>query len=281
MSTLVCNGFVTKGEARRVRSAFVSLTESRSPERHLEPNVGLAADPTVARSRAELALALRAAAFHGFNEGIDNHFSMAVPGRDDLFLLNRFGPHWSEVTPDDILVIDFHGNVVLGDGEWEVSAFMIHRGCHRSHPDAHVVFHTHMPWATAVACTGTGFISDLSQNSLYFHGRHARLPFGGLADGEAEGDRIGAAIAHGVTAAFLDNHGVIVVGRDAADAWHKLYFLERACEVQVRAQSTGQPLVRVDAAVAQRTARQWLGEHDKTPLLFSAVQRQLGLDWVL
>ena len=41
---------------------------------------------------------------------------------------------------------------------------------------------------------------------------------------------------------MLANHGVMVIGTDVADAWQKMYFFERACQVQVLAQSTGQPL---------------------------------------
>ena len=102
----------------------------------------------IRQAKIELAASFRAAAFYGFNEGIDNHFSLAVPGHDDLFLLNRYGPHWSEITAHDILTIDLDGSVVDGEGEWETSAFMIHRGCHQARadgacrvPHAHAVRH--------------------------------------------------------------------------------------------------------------------------------------------
>ena len=120
----------------------------------------------VLTAKRQLAAAFRAAAHHGFNEGIDNHFSLAVPGHDDLFLLNRYGPHWSEITEHDILTIDFDGRVVDGDGEWETSAFLIHRGCHRARPSARAVFHTHMPYATALSMTVGGFDTKLSQNAM-------------------------------------------------------------------------------------------------------------------
>ena len=112
------------------------------------------------QAKIDLAAALRAAALYGFNEGIDNHFSCAVPGRDDLFLLNRYGPHWSELCASDILTVDCDGNVVDGDGEWEMTAFMIHRGAHRARPDARCVLHTHMPYATALSSTEDGFDTD-------------------------------------------------------------------------------------------------------------------------
>lgn len=230
--------------------------------------------PDVAVSaKRELAAAFRAAAFHGFNEGIDNHFSLAVPGHDDLFLLNRYGPHWSEISELDILTIDLDGRVVDGEGEWETSAFMIHRGCHQARPSARAVFHTHMPYATALSLTVGGFDSKLSQNAMLFHQRVATLAYGGLVDAAEEGCRFGEVIGDDITVVMLANHGVMVIGVDVADAWQKLYFFERACQVQVLAQSTGQPLIRVSDAIAEHTAMQWLKEAPKAATQFAAVQR--------
>ena len=230
--------------------------------------------PDVAVSaKRELAAAFRAAAFHGFNEGIDNHFSLAVPGHDDLFLLNRYGPHWSEISELDILTIDLDGRVVDGEGEWETSAFLIHRGCHQARPSARAVFHTHMPYATALSLTVGGFDSKLSQNAMLFHQRVATLAYGGLVDAAEEGSRFGEVIGDDITVVMLANHGVMVIGVDVADAWQKLYFFERACQVQVLAQSTGQPLIRVSDAIAEHTAMQWLKEAPKAATQFAAVQR--------
>jgi ribulose-5-phosphate 4-epimerase/fuculose-1-phosphate aldolase len=232
----------------------------------------ISSDVVVAAKR-ELAAAFRAAAYHGFHEGIDNHFSLAVPGHDDLFLLNRYGPHWSEITEHDILTIDFDGRVVNGDGEWETSAFMIHRGCHQARPSARAVFHTHMPFATALSLTVGGFDTKLSQNAMLFHGHLARMAYGGLVDAAEEGCRFGDVIGDDVSVVMLENHGVMVIGEDIADAWQKLYFFERACEIQVLAQSTGQPLIRVSDAIAEHTAAQWLKEAPKAATQFAAVQR--------
>jgi ribulose-5-phosphate 4-epimerase/fuculose-1-phosphate aldolase len=227
----------------------------------------------VLAAKHQLAAAFRAAAYHGFNEGIDNHFSLAVPGHDDLFLLNRYGPHWSEITEDDILTIDFDGRVVDGEGEWETSAFLIHRGCHQARPSARAVFHTHMPYATALSLTVGGFDTKLSQNSMLFHGRVTHLPYGGLVDAAEEGCRFGEVIGDEITVVMLENHGVMVIGTDVADAWQKLYFFERASQLQVLAQSTGQPLIRVSDAIAEHTAAQWLKEAPKAGTQFAAVQR--------
>jgi ribulose-5-phosphate 4-epimerase/fuculose-1-phosphate aldolase len=229
----------------------------------------------IRQARIDLAAAFRAAALYGYNEGIDNHLSLAVPGRDDLFFLNRYGPHWSEVRASDILTIDLDGNVVEGEGEWEMSAFMIHRGVHQARDTARAVFHTHMPWATALSLTSGGFDTKISQNAMYFHGHMVSLEYGGLADAAEEGNRIGAAVRDDATVVMMENHGVLVIGTDVADAWHKLYMLERASEMQVKAQSTGQNLIRVADEVAVKTAAQWEREAPNAKYLFAAVKREL------
>jgi ribulose-5-phosphate 4-epimerase/fuculose-1-phosphate aldolase len=227
------------------------------------------------RARIDLAAALRAAALYGYNEGIDNHFSYAVPGSDDLFLLNPYGPDWSELTASDIIAVDGAGNVVEGAGGWETTAFMIHRGAHRARPSARCVFHTHMPYATAVSATEGGFQTTLSQAAMSFHGRVSTLAYGGLAHAADEGDRIGSAVGEDTRVVMLQNHGVIVIGDDVAEAWSRLYFLERACQVQILAQATGRPLIEVPDAVVRRTAAQSADDNAAAQSLFAAVRRRL------
>jgi ribulose-5-phosphate 4-epimerase/fuculose-1-phosphate aldolase len=227
------------------------------------------------KAKVDLAAALRAAALHGFNEGIDNHFSYAVPGSDDIFLLNPYGPDWSELSASDIITVDGDGNVMDGEGEWEITAFMIHRGAHRARPSARCVLHTHMPYATAVSTTDGGFDTALSQAAMSFHGRVSTLAYGGLALAADEGDRIASAVDDDTRVVMLENHGVIVIGTDVAEAWSRLYFLERACEVQILAQSTGRPLIAVPENVVRRTAAQAADDRVGAEKLFAAVRRRL------
>jgi len=233
-----------------------------------------AIDP-ITQAKVDLAAALRAAALYGLNEGVDNHFSLAVPGRDDRFLLNRFGPHWSEITASDLITVDLDGEVVEGDGDWEVTAFMIHRGVHLARPSARCVLHTHMPYATAVSMIDGGLDTRASQNAMMFHGRVVSLEYGGHADAADEGSRIGEAVGDDTWVVILENHGVLAIGETVAEAWHRLYFLERACQVQVLAQSTGRPLIQVSEELAARTAGQAAADANNPPTLFAAVRRQL------
>ena len=212
---------------------------------------------TLYQAKADLVAALRWAYRCGLGEGICNHFSLAVPGREDQFLLNPQGLQWGEVAVSDLLVVDGGGNLVEGKHQAEATAFFIHAAIHRASPDAACVLHTHMPYATVLCCLEGQRLEWLHQNSTRFYGRVAYLEsFNGLA---LEGDE-GARLAGEFDSArvlFLANHGVIVVGPDVATAFDDLYYLERACMIQVLAQATGSPLRLIPAATCQRTADQF------------------------
>jgi ribulose-5-phosphate 4-epimerase/fuculose-1-phosphate aldolase len=66
---------------------------------------------------------------------------------------------------------------------------------------------------------------------------------------------------------------VVVCGARIDYAYDDLYYLERACMMQVLAQSTGRPVVPVDAALAQRVGEQTLGERLQSELFFEALRR--------
>ncbi|WP_225781691.1 aldolase [Xenophilus sp. Marseille-Q4582] len=249
------------------------------PSQASESADALYASPVVRQLREDLALALRAAAHHRLEEGVCNHFSVMLPGREDLYLINPRGLHWCEVGPDDIVLIDVRGKVVAGRHRVEPTALFIHGAVHRLTQRA-VVLHCHMPYATALTLTGDVALDPtLSQNAMRYMGRIAiDATYNGLALDDAEGERI-ARTMMGENAnkdvAFLANHGVIVTGHTIAHAYDDLYYLERACLHQVLAQSTGRPLKPVDAKLAAHVAAQIQGEREQSDLFFEALRRLL------
>ena len=232
--------------------------------------------PTVRALCADLALALRAAARYGLGEGVCNHFSVALPGNAEQFLLNPRGLQWSEVQAEDIVLVDSSGNKLAGRHPVEPTAMFIHAAVHRIAGKA-CVLHTHMPYATALTLTeGRALDTALSQNAMRFHGRIAiDAHYNGLALDHTEGERIARAM-QGADIVFLGNHGVVVCGERMDHAFDDLYYLERACMVQVLAQSTGQRLVPVPAAMAARVAQQANEERLQSELFFQSLRRTLG-----
>ena len=229
--------------------------------------------PTVARLRADLALALRAAARHGLSEGVCNHFSVELPDASGRFLLNPQGLLWSEIGADDIVLVDADGTVLAGRHPVESTAMFIHAAVHRIAGKA-CVLHTHMPYATALTLTRSRALdTTLSQNAMRFYGRLAiDAHYNGLALDASEGERIATAM-QGADVAFLGNHGVVVCGPRVDYAYDDLYFLERACMAQVLALSTGLPLLPVGAEVAALVAQQSMSERLQSELFFEALRR--------
>lgn len=202
------------------------------------------------QAKADLAAALRLAARFGFHEGVCNHFSFALPGMSDRYLLNPHGVHWSQMTASDILLIDGEGRTLEGQREAELTAFVIHGAVHRANPRAAAVLHTHMPYATALCCLHESELEPISQNALRFYNDVAYdWDYNGLAEDAAEGARIASCLGD-KKVLFLGNHGIIVVGETIAQAFDDLYYLERACQLQVLALSTGKPLRRIGDNVA-------------------------------
>lgn len=228
--------------------------------------------------RVDLAAALRWASHLELGEGICNHFSVALPGQSDRFLINPQGLHWSEVTPGDLVVVDAHGRKVSGRHSVEPTAFFIHGCIHRGKPAAKCVLHTHMPYATALTVVQGGRLDWASQTSLKFHDRVAYDEhYNGLAIDEAEGDRMCAQLGE-AEVLFLANHGVIVTGQSIATTFDDLYYLERACMLQVIAMGTGRPLRTVTESVAAKTGRQMAEESGQAALHFEAIKRMLDRD---
>ncbi|MXP63957.1 aldolase [Roseomonas sp. M0104] len=231
----------------------------------------------VHQARVDLAACFRMAARMGLHEGICNHLSAMVPGREDLFLVNPYGWAFSEITASRLLICDFHGNVVAGEGMPEATAFFIHGRLHMKHPRAQAAFHTHMPNATALSMLEGPPLVWAGQSALKFYGRTAvDEDYNGLALDEAEGDRIAATMGE-ADIVFMKNHGVMVVGPSIAEAWDDLYYLERACEVQRMAQATGRTLKPVPAELAQRTYDQMReGDRESARLHLESIKRILA-----
>jgi len=227
------------------------------------------------QARIDLAAALRWASRLGFGEGICNHFSLALPGKRGQFLINPQGLHWSEITPADLVVVDARGRKVSGKHSVEPTAFFIHSAIHRGKANAACVMHTHMPYATTLTVVHGGRLEWASQTSLKFHNRVAYDEnYNGLALDDAEGVRMCAQLGN-ADVLFLANHGIIVCGPSVTAAFDDLYYLERACMLQVLAHGTGRPLRIVPEGIAAKTGRQMTEESQQAALHLEALKRIL------
>jgi ribulose-5-phosphate 4-epimerase/fuculose-1-phosphate aldolase len=243
---------------------------------HSLPRV-VAPEP-VHQAKVHLAASLRMAALHDLEEGIDNHFTMKVPGSEGQYLVLPFGLHWSEARASDMIVFDEAGQTIEGRGVVELSAQCIHAPLHRI-TGANVVLHTHQHWAMALNMLKDNRLLPASQTAAFFDGQIAYDDhYQGLASSLDEGARLAACLGD-KPILFMKNHGVVVTGETVAQAYRRLYKLERVCRAQVMALSTGQAIEVLSAEVVARVKTPSV--HDRHPraererLFFEAMMRVL------
>ena len=232
-------------------------------------------DP-LTQARVHLAAAHRMAVLHELEEGIDNHFTVTVPGRDDQYLILPFGFHWSEARASDMIVFDESGKTLEGEGVVELSAYCIHSPIHRI-TGAKVVLHTHQTWAVALNMLKDNRLLPANQTATFLAGDIAYDDhYAGTADTPEEGHRL-AGLMGDKPIVFLKNHGILVTGDTVAQAYKRLYKLERVCRAQVLALSTGRPLeVLSDEIVARVLEPAPLETHsseERERLFFEAMMR--------
>ncbi|MER9214364.1 class II aldolase/adducin family protein [Mesorhizobium sp. M0663] len=227
-------------------------------------------------ARVDLAAAHREAVNDGFVESIDNHFTLSVPGHPDRFYLNAYGLHWSEVKASNLIEVSLEGKVVRGEGTANLSAVSIHAPIHRR--GIACVLHTHMPYATALTQLEDMRLEPSSQNAMILHDMIAYdYDYQGFADKQDEGERM-ADVLGDKQIVFLANHGVVSTGESVSEAYHRLYFLERAATTQMIAMAAGkrrlisQAVLDKTRSILQAAKAEFRADAD---LYFEAVKRVL------
>jgi ribulose-5-phosphate 4-epimerase/fuculose-1-phosphate aldolase len=206
-------------------------------------------------ARVELAACYRLIAQFRMTDLVYTHISARIPGTEH-FLLNPYGLLFEEVTASNLVRIDIEGQIVE-DTPYEVNpaGFTIHSAIHRARPDVNCVLHTHTRAGIAVSCLREGLL-PLSQIALQFYGRLAYHDYEGIALDLDERERLERDLGQH-KAMILRNHGLLTAGESVPEAFSLMFYLERACEIQIAALSTGRELVLPPPEVCEKAARQY------------------------
>lgn len=225
--------------------------------------------------RVELAACYRLVARYGLSDLVYTHISARVPGASDQFLINGYGLLFEEITASSLVKIDLDGNPVE-DSDWKVNpaGFTIHSAVHQVRHDAECVVHTHTVAGMAVAAQQEGLL-PLNQMSMQFHGRLAYHDYEGIALDLDERGRLQRDLGD-KPCMILRNHGLLTLGVSVAEAFSLMYYLNKACELQVAALSGGRPLVVPPPEVCAHAAGQFdVGTPSAGQLEWGALLRRL------
>ncbi len=208
------------------------------------------------KERAALAASFRWAARLNLHEGVANHFSLAV-GDGTRFLLNPNQRHFSRIRASDLLLLDVDDTGVLEqDDAPDPTAWGLHGSVHRHCPRARCIMHAHPIYSTVLASLSDSTMPPIDQNTATFFNRYVvDNSYGGLAFSE-EGERC-AELLSGTrcNVMIMGNHGIMIIGKDVADAFNRLFYFERSAETYIKALWTQKPLRVLSDELAERTAQ--------------------------
>ena len=203
--------------------------------------------------RVNLAAAYRLVALYGWDDLIDTHISARVPGPEHHFLITPYGLIFEEITASSLVKVDLEGNL-LSETDYHINpaGFTIHSAIHEVREDAGCVMHLHTPDGTAVASCMEGLL-PLNQTAQLVIPDLAYHDYEGVALDHDERPRLQKDLGT-KNAMLLRNHGTLTVGRSVASAFERMYYLERACTMQVRTRILGPTAYPVDQAVIDKNA---------------------------
>ena len=198
--------------------------------------------------RVDLAAAYRLVAHYGWDDLVFTHISARVPGPEHHFLINPYGMMFEEITASSLVKVDLAGKIVMAS-EYNINpaGFTIHSAVHAAREDALCVMHLHTEYGIAVSAQKDGLL-PISQQSLFVLASLGYHNYEGLALNEEEKPRLVADLGR-KTFLILRNHGLLTVGPSVADAFLTMFLLERACRIQILAQSGGGKLVSIDEKI--------------------------------
>jgi len=228
----------------------MTLHEQQAPVRYSEAEWQM---------RVDLAACYRLADMFGFSDIVWNHITAKVPDTEH-FLINRFGLRFDEVTASNLVTLDLDGNVIdpgsaTSEEDVNVTGFVIHSAVHAARPDVYCVMHSHAEAGLVVSALKDGLL-PMVQDALPFFGRVAYHDYEGLSTDTAERERLAANLGDHM-AMILRNHGLLTCGQTVAEAFMHMYYLERACKVQMQVLATGRDYVLPSAEICEQAARQY------------------------
>ncbi|SKD01665.1 Ribulose-5-phosphate 4-epimerase/Fuculose-1-phosphate aldolase [Burkholderia sp. YR290] len=221
-----------------------SLPLRQTPVRKFWFDDDAAPQRTVAEERRHrqerLAGAFRLFARYGFAQGLAGHITARDPEWTDHFWVNPLGKHFGRIRVSDLLLVNRHGEIVVGEGPVNQAAFAIHAAIHEARPDVVAAAHTHSLYGKAWSSLGRK-LDPLTQDSCSFYEDHALFDdFRGVVLDTDEGARIADALGQH-KAVILKNHGILTVGPSVESAAWWYIALDNACHAQLLAEAAGTP----------------------------------------
>lgn len=252
----------------------------------VETNIVNSRELTECNLRKQLAYLYRIFDFYGWSDLIVTHLSVKIPKENSLLIL-PFGLSFDEVTPDNLVKVDFDGTILESPLGFKINqnGTMVHRAIYRNLPKINCILHTHSNYGVAVSNLAQD-MRLLDQISMIFYGKIGYHNFEQLFINDDEQTQLLQDMANN-NAMILKNHGLLTVGQTIAEAFWFHYYLEKTCKVYILTASSGNKIHYPSNKIIQSTATKydlWRNQNvyegisnvGDSELLFDAAKRKVG-----
>ncbi len=218
------------------------------------------------KNRIDLAAAYHLADIYGFSDIIWNHITCKTSAQKNTFLINKFGLRYDEITASNLLEIDLDGNIISGEGKINYTGFVIHGAIHKFRKDLNCIMHSHSRAGLAISCLKNG-LEILIQDSAMFYKRISYHDWQGMSTSVEECKSISKDLGNNQTM-ILRNHGLLTAGETIGETFMLMYYLDRACKVQLDLLQTNKDIIKPSDNLLEFAATQYddprykLGEHE-------------------
>lgn len=205
--------------------------------------------------RKKLVICHKLIYLYGWDDLISTHLSVRIPETDKL-LLTPDGVHFANIDESMLVLYDTSGTQIIDNGYSAMrQGLNIHCGVYKNNDSINSIMHTHSVNGISVSSLEDGLMF-INQNVLRFYGKVAYHNFNGLAL-DNEGEEISKSLGTDKEVMILKNHGLLSIGNNIEEAFYRIFYLEQACEIQIKTLSMGKPIISIDKTLCEKTSQQF------------------------
>lgn len=166
--------------------------------------------------------------------------NLSLRGQADEIYITPSGMDYLEITEDDIVKINFVGEILEGDKK-PSSEWMMHVEIYKNYPNYNAIVHTHSPIATAFAVSRKKIPLILIEMKPFLGGEIEVAPF--KPSGSLELAKSLIPYLKKSNSCLLANHGVVSCGKNIESAFLSAEYVEDAAKIYYYSLNIGDPKI--------------------------------------
>lgn len=184
-----------------------------------------------------LAYASRILSLEGHDDFNQGQISARIP-RHDSFFIKKAITGFNEAKPKDM--VRAHVDASIPYAPTHPPELPLHQAVYEVRDDVNAIIHSHAPYSLIFGATSLD-LKPISHDGAFFQNNIGRFDKTSQTILSIDVGRSVAEALKELPALFLQNHGALIVGKSLREATILAIILEKACKLQLIAESAGSP----------------------------------------